>query len=76
MKHWQHVYNAGYSVTATQQWLKEENISYKEEPVLSNKKFKEKGVYINFQWRLHDKKLTLEMLTRINDELEGIWERC
>ena len=62
---------AGYSITAIQQRLKEEDVIVTKRSLYRFiKKFKENGVYTDLQRRARDKKLTPEMLTVINDELE------
>ena len=65
------MFNAGYSVAAIQQRLKKEDVIITKRSLYRLiKKFKEKGVYSDLQRRAHNKKLTPEMLTMINDELE------
>ena len=58
------MFDAGYSIAAIQQRLKEEEvIVIKRSLYHLIKKFKEKGVYTDLLRRAHDKKLTPEMLT-------------
>jgi len=53
------MFNAGYSVAAIQQRLKEEDVIVTKRSLYRLiKKFKEKGVYTDLQRRARDKKLT------------------
>ena len=65
------MFNAGYTVAAIQQQLKDEDVTVTKRSLYRLlKKFKEKGVYTDLPRRARDKKLTQEMLTMINNELE------
>ena len=63
------MFNAGYSIAAIQQRLKEKEVIVTKRSDHLIKKFKEKGVYTDLPRNAHDK-LTPEMLTMINNELE------
>ena len=55
------MFNAGYSVRAIQQRLKEEDVIVTKKSLYRLiKKFKEKGVYTNLQRSARNKELTLE----------------
>ena len=65
------LFNAGYSVAAIQQRLKEEDVIVTKRSLYRLvKKFKEKGLYPDLPRRVLNKKLTPEMFTMINNELE------
>ena len=69
------MFDAGYSIAAIQQRLKEEEVIVTKRSLYCLiKKFKEKGVYTDLPQKARDKNLTPEMLTAGIHHFRASWQ--